>query len=152
MRENSETLYGLSFNLTKKKTKAISVLMHTASQEPQAICLEGNRHFFFIYFFFIWAIRNGVCFKHPPHKRTKNSTINTRTALNRWLIRMITGRCCFYERCDILKGEKKVLPSELCTTVKTNTRPQRTKDFHSEHPMLALTGLAAFHMSGSKSL
>jgi len=49
MRENSETLYGLSFNLTKKKTKAISVLMHTASQEPQAICLEGNRHFFFFY-------------------------------------------------------------------------------------------------------
>lgn len=45
MRENSETLYGLSFNLTKRKTKASSVLMHTASQEPQAICLEGNSHY-----------------------------------------------------------------------------------------------------------
>ncbi len=45
MRENLETLNGLSFNLTSKKTKASSVLMHTASQEPQAICLEGNNHY-----------------------------------------------------------------------------------------------------------
>ncbi len=45
MRENLETLYGLSFNLTSKNTKASSVLMHTASQEPQAICLEGNNHY-----------------------------------------------------------------------------------------------------------
>lgn len=91
MRENSETLYGLSFNLTKKKTKASSVLMHTASQEPQAICLEGNSHY-------LSELSEIVSVKHPPHRRTKHSTINTRTALNQWLIRMITRKCCFYER------------------------------------------------------
>lgn len=137
MRENLETLCGLSFNLTSKKTKASSVLKHTAFQEPQAICLEGNDHNLseLSEMLSISNVHHIKEHNKKQHLKLKNSMIPT-------MLRKI---------CDISKI-KKVLPSELCTTVNMNTRPQRTKDFHSEHPILALTGLSAFHMSGSKSL
>lgn len=76
MRENSETLYGLSFNLTRKKTKASSVLMHTASQEPQAICLEGNSHYLSELSEML-SVSNVHRIKE--HNKKKN-TINSRTA------------------------------------------------------------------------